>query len=102
MVAKIFLLKDGLEKLALPLGKNEVGRSGRAPLLLGTAAEASDVFADVFHAMSARRSGADLEERTVCSGRLKRKRDTLLPLLEHAIAYLNEFRVRLHVGVQFL
>ena len=42
------------------------------------------------------------EERTVCSGRLKRKRDTLLPLLEHAIAYLNEFRVRFNVGVQFL
>jgi hypothetical protein len=43
-----------------------------------------------------------LEERTVCSGRLKRKRDTLLPLLEHAIASLNEFRVRFNVGVQFL
>ncbi len=64
--AKIFLLKDRLEELALPLGENDVGRSGRAPLLLGTAAEASDVFAGVFHAMSARRSGADLEERTVC------------------------------------
>ena len=38
----------------------------------------------------------------ICSGRLKRKRDTLLPLLEHAIAYLNEFRVRFNVGVQFL
>src|SRR5580700_5857121 len=32
------------------------------------------------------------EEKTVCSGRLKRKRDTLLPLLEHALAYLSEFR----------
>jgi hypothetical protein len=31
--AKIFLLKDRLEKLALPLRKNEVGRFGRAPLL---------------------------------------------------------------------
>jgi hypothetical protein len=38
----------------------------------------------------------------ICSGRLKRKHDTLLPLLEHAIAYLNEFRVRFDVGVQFL
>jgi hypothetical protein len=37
--------------------------------------------------------------RAVCSGRLKRKRDTLLPLLAHAIAYLNEFRVPFHVGV---
>jgi hypothetical protein len=27
------------------------------------------------------------------SGRLKRKRDTFLPLLEHAIAYLPEFRL---------
>jgi hypothetical protein len=63
--------------------------------------EASDVFAGVFHAMSARRTGADLEERTVCSG-LKRKRNTLLPLLEHAIAHLIEFRVRFNVGVQFL
>ena len=42
------------------------------------------------------------EERAVCSGRLKRKRDTFLPLLEHAIADLHEFRVRFHVGVQFL
>ncbi len=41
-------------------------------------------------------------ERAVCSGRLKRKRDTLLPLLEHAIAYLHEFRVRFNVGLQFL
>ena len=37
------------------------------------------------------------EERAVCSGRLKRKRDTFLPLLEHAIAYLHEFRVRFNV-----
>ena len=42
------------------------------------------------------------EEQAVCSGRLKRMRDSLLPLLEHAIAYLNEFRVRFDVGVQFL
>ena len=34
--------------------------------------------------------------------RLKRKRDAFLPLLEHAVAYLNEFRVRFNVGVQFL
>jgi len=26
---------------------------------------------------------------------------SLLPLVEHAIAYLNEFRVRFNVGVQF-
>ena len=42
------------------------------------------------------------EEQAVCSGRLKRKGDTFLPLLEHAIAYLHEFRVRFHVGLQFL
>ena len=42
------------------------------------------------------------EEQAVCSGRLKRKRDTLLPLLEHAIAYLHEFRVRFNVGLQIL
>jgi hypothetical protein len=29
------------------------------------------------------------EERAVCSARPKRERDTLLPLLEHAIAYLH-------------
>jgi hypothetical protein len=29
----ILLLLDGLEELALPFGKNEVGRFGRAPLL---------------------------------------------------------------------
>ena len=34
------------------------------------------------------------EEGMACSGGLKRKRDTLLPLLEHAITYLHEFRVR--------
>jgi len=27
-----------------------------------------------------------VEEQVVCSGRLKRNRDTFLPLLEHAIA----------------
>jgi hypothetical protein len=37
----------------------------------------------------------------VCAGRRKRQRDTLLPLLEHAIAYLNEFPVRFNVGLQF-
>ena len=42
------------------------------------------------------------EEQAVCSGRLKRKRDTFLPLLEHAIAYLHEFHMRFNVGVQFL
>ena len=42
------------------------------------------------------------EEQAVCSGRLKRKCDTFLPLLEHAIAYLHEFRVRFNVGAQFL
>jgi hypothetical protein len=42
-----------------------------------------------------------VEERAVCSGRLKRKRDTFLPLPEHAIAYLHEFRVRFNVGLQF-
>ena len=42
------------------------------------------------------------EEQAVCSGRLKRKRDTFLPLLEHAIAYLPEFRVRFNVGLQIL
>jgi hypothetical protein len=42
------------------------------------------------------------EEQAVCSGRLKRKRDTLLPLLKHAIAPLHEFRVRFHVGLQIL
>jgi hypothetical protein len=42
------------------------------------------------------------EEQAVCSGRLKRKRDTFLPLLEHAIAYLHEFRVRFHVGFEIL
>jgi hypothetical protein len=30
--ARIFLLKNRLEKLALPLAKNEVGRFGSAPL----------------------------------------------------------------------
>jgi hypothetical protein len=40
--------------------------------------------------------------RACCSGRRKRKRNTLLPLLEHAVAYVNEFRVRFHVGVYFL
>ena len=52
--------------------------------------------------MSARVSGAGLEGRTVCSGRLERMRHTLLPLLEHAMTYLNEFRVRINLGVQFL
>ena len=42
------------------------------------------------------------EEQAVCSGRPKRKRDTFLPLLEHAIAYLHEFRVRFNVGLQIL
>jgi hypothetical protein len=42
------------------------------------------------------------EEQGVCSGSLKRKRDTFLPLLEHAIAYLHEFRVRFNVGLQIL
>ena len=42
------------------------------------------------------------EERKVCSDRVKREHDTFLPLLEHAIAYLTEFRVRINVGVQFL
>ncbi|MGA7925169.1 MAG: hypothetical protein WCA20_04125 [Candidatus Sulfotelmatobacter sp.] len=42
------------------------------------------------------------EEQAVCSGRLKRKHDTFLPLLEHAIAYLHEFRVRFNVGLQIL
>ncbi len=42
------------------------------------------------------------EEQAVCSGSLKRKRDTFLPLLKHAIAYLNEFRVRFNVGLQIL
>jgi hypothetical protein len=41
------------------------------------------------------------EEQAVRSGRLKRKRDTFLPLPEYAIAYLHEFRVRFHVGLQF-
>jgi hypothetical protein len=61
------------------------------------------VFACVFHKNErARRSRAGLEERAVCSGRLKRKGDTLLPLLEHAVAYLNEFHVRFNVGLQIL
>jgi hypothetical protein len=42
-----------------------------------------------------------LGEQAICSG-LKRKRDTFLPLLEHAITYLHEFGVRFHVGVYFL
>jgi hypothetical protein len=42
------------------------------------------------------------EERAVCSGRLKRKRDTFLPLLEHAIAYFHEFRVSFNGGLQIL
>jgi hypothetical protein len=41
------------------------------------------------------------EEQAVRSGRLKRKRDTFLPLPEHAIAHLHEFRVRFNVGLQF-
>jgi len=41
------------------------------------------------------------EEQAVCSGCLERKRDTFFPLLEHAIAYLHEFRVRFDVGLQF-
>jgi len=43
-----------------------------------------------------------IEKKAVCSSSLKRKCDTLLPLLEHAIAYLHEFRVRFHVGLQIL
>jgi hypothetical protein len=39
-------------------------------------------------------------KNAVCSRRLKR--DTLLPLLEHAIAYLHEFRVRFNIGLQIL
>jgi hypothetical protein len=42
------------------------------------------------------------EEQAACSSRPERKRDTFLPLLEHAIAYLNEFRVRFDVGLQIL
>jgi hypothetical protein len=42
------------------------------------------------------------EEQAVCSGRLERKRDTFLPLLEHAIAYLHKLRVRFNVGLQIL
>ena len=42
------------------------------------------------------------EEQAVCSGRLKRKRDTFLPLLEHAIAYLHEFHMRFDIGLQIL
>jgi hypothetical protein len=42
------------------------------------------------------------KEQAVCSGRPKRKRDAFLPLLEHAIAYLHEFRVRFNVGLQIL
>jgi hypothetical protein len=42
------------------------------------------------------------EKQALCSGRLKRTRDTFLPLLEHAIAYLHEFRVRFNVGLQIL
>ena len=42
------------------------------------------------------------EEQAVGSGRLKRERDTFLPLPEHAIAYLHELRVRVHVGLQIL
>ena len=41
-------------------------------------------------------------KNAVCSHHLKRKRDTLLPLLEHAIAYLHEFRVRFNIGSQIL
>ena len=32
--AKILFVEDGFEKFALPLRKNDVGRSGRAPLFL--------------------------------------------------------------------
>ena len=39
---------------------------------------------------------------TVCSGRLQRKRGTLLPLLEHAIADVGEFYVLVDVGAKFL
>jgi RNA repair, ligase-Pnkp-associating, region of Hen1 len=53
---------------------------------------------DIDHAIGAHA----VEKKAVCSGRLERKRDTLFPLLEHAIAYLHEFRVRFNVGVQFL
>lgn len=45
---------------------------------------------------------AELEERTICSHDLKRQHDTLIPLLEHAIAYLHELRVRFHIGAYFL
>ena len=47
-------------------------------------------------------NGLHYTKRTVCSSPFKRKRDTLLPMLEHAIAYLTEFLVRFHIGVHFL
>jgi hypothetical protein len=38
---------------------------------------------------------------TIRSGRPKRMRGTLLPLLEHAVADVLEFRVLFYVGAQF-
>ena len=90
----------GVEKLMLPCRKSKAGRSVRG--YAGKATEASDVFPGVFHPMNTLRSRADLEEWAVCSRPFKRERDTLLPLLDHAIAYLNELGVRFHVGAQFL
>jgi hypothetical protein len=43
-------------------------------------------------------TGVDLKSRRFAQGALKRKGDTFLPLLEHAIAYLNESRVRFNAG----
>lgn len=56
----------------------------------------------------ARRAGPFQPERGFANnGRfaqaaLSESRDTLLPLLEHAMAYLNKFGVGFHLGVQFL
>ncbi len=54
-----------------------------------------------FHSMIVRRSGVDSEGRATCSRRLKRLDDALLPMLKHAIAYLDEFRMRFHISVEF-
>ena len=53
--AKIFLIEDGLEKFALPFRKNEVRRSGRAPLFARDSGGLGR-FCGRVHAINARRA----------------------------------------------
>ncbi len=53
--AEIFLIEDGLEKFALPFRKNEVRRSGRAPLFARDR-RGLGRFCERVHAINARRA----------------------------------------------